>query len=110
MGFRLNVNDVDDGLAYDLSQYNGLQIQLETKAAIPTSVQVVVKTIGGGYFEVTLSPVNGAVYSRSAAFSAMTMMDNSAELVLDPSTIYEVQFSVVDPSAFAFAIHRVALY
>jgi len=110
VGFRLNVDDLDEGLAYDLSQYNGIQIQLETKASVPTSVQVVVKTTGGGYFQVTLSPVDGALYTRSASFAAMSMMDNSAELVLDPSTIYEVQFSVVDPSAFAFAIHRVALY
>jgi len=102
-GFLLN-----DGLPYDLSPYNGLQILLE---APTTYVQVVLKTSGGGYFQFTLNPISGATsYLRSAPFSSMLMMENSAELVLDPSTVTEVQFSVTTPSSFKFAVHKVSLY
>jgi hypothetical protein len=110
IGFLLNADALDEGLAYDLSQYSGIQIALETKAATPTSVQVVLKTTGGGYFQYTLTPANGATYLRSAPFTSMSMMANSVEYVLDPSTINEIQFSVVNPKAFAFAIHNVSLY
>jgi len=110
LGFRLNVDELDDGLAYDLSQYNGIQIQLETMSAIPTSLQVVVKTTGGGIFQVTLSPVDGALYARSAHFVSMTATVDSAEPTLDASTISEVNFAAADASAFAFAIHQVSLF
>jgi hypothetical protein len=110
VGFRFNVDELDEGLAYDLRQYTGIQVQLETKAAIPTAVQVVLKTTDGGYFAYTLTPINGASYLRSAPFVSMVKMANSANVLLDLSKVFEVQFSVVEPSAFAFAIHRVALY
>ena len=59
----------------------------------------------------TLNPISGATsYLRSAPFASMLMMDNSAELVLDPSTVTEVQFSVTTPSSFKFAVHKVSLY
>jgi hypothetical protein len=40
----------------------------------------------------------------------MTKMDNSLEDVLNLQNAYEVQFSVLDPTSFAFAIHSVSLY
>ena len=105
IGFQLN-----DALAYDLSQYTGLQIQLETMSSTPTSVQVVLKTTGGGYFQYTVGSSNGSSSSRMAPFAEMVMTDDSAEAELDLSTVNEIQFSVVNPRAFAFAIHRVTLY
>ncbi|MES1184878.1 MAG: hypothetical protein ABUL60_13775 [Myxococcales bacterium] len=110
IGFRLNVDALDEALAYDVSQYTGVQIQLETVSSVPTSVQVVLKTTGGGYFQYTVSPSNGGSALRFAPFSSMVPMDNSAEVLLDLTTVNEIQFSVVDPTGFAFAIHRVALY
>jgi hypothetical protein len=110
IGFRLNVDALDEALAYDLSQYTGLKIQLETMSSIPTSVQVVLKTTGGGYFQYTVGSSDGSSSLRSAPFAAMVMTDDSAELELDLSTVNEIQFSVANPRAFALAIHGVTLY
>jgi len=100
IGFQLN-----DGSAYDLSDYSGLRIKLESDA----NVQVVLKTTGGGYFDYVLAPLVGSNL-RSAPFSGMTYMQNSTETSLDLSQVYEVQFSPTDPTAFGMAIHRVELY
>jgi hypothetical protein len=105
IGFRLNVNELDEGLAYDLSSYNGIQLKLESAS----SVEVVLKTTGGGYFQVILAPFAGSNL-RTAPFASMLKMNNSAETLLDLSTVYEVQFSVSDPSDFGLAVHRVELY
>lgn len=110
IGFRLNVDALDEALAYDLSPYTGLKITLETKSSTPTSLQVELKTTGGGLFQSTLSPINGSSNTRSVPFAQMEMMDDSLEDVLDLSTVNEIQFSVVNPKAFSFAIHRVTLY
>jgi hypothetical protein len=72
-------------------------------------VQVVLKTTGGGYFQVTLAPVAGSNL-RTAPFSSMLKMTNSLETVLNRSTVYEVQFSVTDPTSFGLAVHSVSLY
>lgn len=106
IGFRLNVDALDDGLAYDLSPYTGLQIQLESNS----TVQVVLKTTGGGYFQYSLGPVAGGSYLRTAPFASMVKMNNSLENVLDLTTVFEVQFSVTTPKSFGLAIHRVAFY
>ncbi len=100
IGFLIN-----DGSAYDLSDYTGLRIKLESDA----DVQVVLKTTGGGYFDYVLTPIAGSNL-RSAPFSGMTYMANSEETSLDLSTVYEVQFSPTDPTAFGMAVHRVELY
>jgi hypothetical protein len=107
IGFRLNVDELDQGLAYDLSNYNGIRVKLESTS----TVQVVLKTTGGGYFEVSpqLAPFAGSNL-RSAPFDSMVMMENSAETLLDLSTVYEIQFSVTDPTNFGLAVHRVELY
>jgi hypothetical protein len=106
IGFRLNVNAQDEGLPYDLSDYDGIQLTLESDS----SVQVVLKTTGGGYFQVTLAPQANGSHVRVAPFLSMLEMANSKETVLDLSTVYEVQFSVTDPTSFGLAIHRVSLY
>jgi hypothetical protein len=100
IGFQLH-----DGSAYDLSDYTGLHVTLESDA----NVQVVLKTTGGGYFDYVLSPQSGSNV-RSAPFAGMTYMANSTETLLDLSTVYEVQFSPIDPTAFGMAVHRVELY
>jgi hypothetical protein len=100
MGFMLN-----DGSAYSLAAYSGLQIILESS----NYVQVVLKTTGGGYFQYTLSPLAGSNL-RTAPFSLMAPMNNSLEELLDLSTVYEVQFSTTTPADFGFAIHHVELY
>jgi hypothetical protein len=100
IGFMLN-----DGDAYSLAGYTGLQIKLESS----NTVQVVLKTTGGGYFQATLAPFAGSNY-RSAAFASMLEMANSLETDLDLSTVYEVQFSVTDRTTFGLAIHSVTLY
>jgi hypothetical protein len=106
IGFRLNVNNLDEGLAYSLASYNGLQIKLESSS----SVQVVLKTTGGGYFQVTLAPIAGSNV-RTAPFASMLKMSNSLENApVNLSTVYEVQFSVLDPKSFGLAIHKVSLY
>lgn len=100
IGFQLH-----DGSAYDLSDYTGLHVTLESDA----TVQVVLKTTGGGYFEYQLTPKSGSNV-RSAPFSGMVYMANSLETSLDLSTVYEVQFSPTDPTSFGLAVHRVELY
>lgn len=106
IGFRLNVDDFDVAHAYDLSGHTGIQIQLESS----NSVQVVVKTLGGGYFQVTLPSVVGS-NPRKAAFASMTKMNNSAEnLPIKLNTVTEIQFSVTTPKSFGLAVHRVELY
>lgn len=106
IGFRLNVDALDNGLAYDLSPYTGLQVQLESNS----TVQVVLKTTGGGYFQYSLAPVAGGSYLRTAPFASMVKMNNSTETLLDLTTVFEVQFSVTTPKSFGLAIHRVAVY
>ena len=106
IGFRLNVDAEDNGLAYDLSPYSGLQLQLESNS----TVQVVLKTIGGGYFQYSLGPIASGSYLRSAPFSSMVKMNNSLETFLDLTTVYEIQFSVTTPKSFGLAIHRVTFY
>lgn len=100
IGFMLN-----DGDAYDLSAYDGLELKLESS----DYVQVVLKTTGGGYFEYTLSPLSGSNL-RYAPFAAIAKMANSAETLLNLATVYEVQFSVTDRTTFGLAIHSVTLY
>jgi hypothetical protein len=110
IGFGLNVDALDEPLAYDLSQYTGLQIQLETKSSTPTSVQVALTTTDGGHYQYTLTAINGSSYLRSAPFVSMVKMADSANVPLDLSKVSEIQFLALDPTAFAFAIHRVTLY
>lgn len=106
IGFRLNVDELDMADVYDLSGYTGLRIQLESS----NSVQVVVKTLGGGYFQVTLPSLAGS-NSRTASFASMTKMNNSAEnLPIKLNTVTEIQFSVTTPKNFGLAVHRVELY
>lgn len=64
---------------------------------------------GLGGHKVTLSPLAGS-NPRTAPFSSMLKMTNSAETVLNRSTVYEVQFSVTDPTSFGLAVHSVTLY
>jgi hypothetical protein len=100
IGFTLN-----DGDPYSLVGYTGLQIKLESE----NSVQVVLKTTGGGNFQATLAPFAGS-NERSTPFASMLMTDDSLEAVLDLSSVYEVNFSVTDRTAFGLAIHGVTLY
>jgi hypothetical protein len=100
IGFMLN-----DGDAYSLVGYTGIQIQLESDNVI----QVILKTTGGGYFQYLLSPIVGSNL-RTAPFGSMTPMNNSAELSLNLATVYEVQFSPTTPASCGYAIHRVVLY
>jgi hypothetical protein len=102
VGFLLN-----DGAAYPLGNYTGIQIKLEAPS---TSVQVVLKTTGGGYFQVTLAPLSGGSYLRTASFASMVKMANSAENLLNLSQVYEIQLSPTMPKSFRFAVHSVALY
>lgn len=106
IGFRLNVDELDEAQVYDLTGYSGLQIKLESSS----SVQVVVKTSGGGYFQVTLPPFAGSNV-RTAPFVSMTKMNNSLEnLPIKLGTVTEIQFSVTTPKNFGLAVHRVELY
>lgn len=106
IGFRLNVDEFDEAHVYDLSGYSGLQIKLESSS----SVQVVLKTSGGGYFQVTLPPFSGSNV-RSAPFLSMSKMNNSLEnLPIKLATVTEIQFSVTNPKNFDLAVHRVELY
>ncbi|HVY30697.1 MAG TPA: hypothetical protein VHB79_29260 [Polyangiaceae bacterium] len=106
VGFRLNVDDLDAAHVYDLSSYTGIQIKLES----PSSVQVVVKTSGGGYFQTTLGAIAGSNV-RKAPFGIMSKMDISLEdLPIKLTTVTEIQFSVTTPADFRLAIHRVELY
>jgi hypothetical protein len=106
IGFRLNVNGLDEGLAYDLTPYTGLQVKLESMNV----VQVVLKTTGGGYFEYQLSAIAGSNL-RTAPFASMSKMTNSAEnLPIKLNTVYEVQFSVTTPKMFGLAVHSVTFY
>jgi hypothetical protein len=100
IGFMLN-----DGSAYSLVGYTGLRIVLESS----NSIQVVLKTTGGGYFQYTLTPIVGSNL-RSAPFASMAPMNNSQELSLNLATVYEVQFSPTTPTNCGYAIHRVELY
>ena len=100
IGFMLN-----DGDAYSLAGYTGLQIRLESE----NSMQVVLKTTGGGYFQATLAPISGSNL-RSTPFASMLQMENSLESELDLDTVYEVQFSVTDRTTFGLAIHSATLY
>jgi hypothetical protein len=106
VGFRLNVDSQDVAHVYDLSGYSGIQIKLES----PSSVQVVVKTSGGGYFQTTLGAIAGSNV-RKAPFGIMAKMNNSLEdLPIKLNTVTEIQFSVTTPADFRLAIHRVELY
>jgi hypothetical protein len=106
IGFRLNVDDLDAAHVYDLSAYNGIQVKLESSS----DVQVVVKTSGGGYFQVTLPHFAGSNL-RTAPFASMTKMNNSLEsLPIKLDTVTEIQFSVTTPKDFGLAVHRVELY
>jgi hypothetical protein len=101
IGFELNAGEV-----YDLRGHLGIQIQLESS----NTVQVVVKTLGGGYFEAQLPSTVGS-NPRKAAFASMTKMNNSAEdLPIKLNTVTEIQFSVTTPKSFGLAVHRVELY
>ena len=100
IGFLLN-----DGSVYSLANYTGIQIVLESA----NDIQVVLKTIGGGYFQYTLPSVTGS-NSRTAPFANMLPMNNSAEQVLNLNTVTEVQFSPTTPEDCGYAIHRVELY
>lgn len=100
IGFMLNEGD-----AYSLAAYDGLELKLESS----DYVQVVLKTVGGGYFQYTLTPLTGSNL-RYAPFSGMAKMANSLENILNLNNVYEVQFSVTDRTTFGLAIHSVTLY
>lgn len=106
IGFQLN-STASTMAAYSLAGYTGLEIKLESSA----SVQVVLKTVGGGYFYSLLLPVSGSNLRR-VSFASMTVMANSLESVLYLENVYEIQFSPPeeDRPSFGMAIHSVALY
>lgn len=103
IGFTLN-----DGAPYSLLGYTGMQLKLESE----TGVQVVLKTIGGGYFQVTLAPLPSSpgTNDRTVSFASMVKMDDSLETELDLSTVSEVQLSATERTSFAIAVHSVTLY
>jgi hypothetical protein len=72
-------------------------------------VQVVLRTTGGGYFQVTLAPFAGS-NDRTVSFASMVKMEESLETELDLSTVYEVQLSATERTSFAIAVHSVTLY
>ena len=43
-------------------------------------------------------------------FTSLSKMNNSLEAVFNPANTYEIQFSVVDPTTFGLAVHKVSLY
>lgn len=101
IGFSLN-----QGAAYDLSGYLGLDFVLESNGP----VQVELKTTGGGSFQYTVAAAPDSA-PRSAPFSLMTKMDDSTEEIPpDLQTVNEVRFAAPDRTEFALAVHQVSLY
>ena len=96
---------LNDGAPYNLAAYGGLDLLLESEQP----VQVVLKTAGGGSFSYTLPAVVGST-SRMAPFASMVPTADSAEAILDLTTVTEIQFAAPDRAGFGFAIHRLGLY
>jgi hypothetical protein len=101
MGFQ-----IAGGAAYDLSGYFGVDVTFESGE----DVVVVVKTAGGGYFAATAAATGSASAARQVPFAGMAATASSSEAILELSQVTELQFSPVNPAAFGYAVHRVALF
>lgn len=99
---------LSDGAYYDLSSYNGIQVQLESDEA----VDVVLKT-PVGLFRGTLGGVmNGTSNLRTMPFGSLVSDDSPGSLFIQDylDLVSEIQFAAPDRAGFGFAVHHVELY
>jgi uncharacterized membrane protein YgcG len=98
--------EIAGGSAYDLSDYQGVNVTFESA----DDILVIVKTSGGGYFADYAAKTGSTSLTRKVYFDEMFAMANSSEVTLDLTEVIEFQFSPYDPKSFGFAIHRVSLF
>jgi hypothetical protein len=97
---------LNDGAAYDLSGYSGLTIKIESGQ----TVDVLLKTSDGGYFEAPLASTTGSQF-RTVSFSSLAARADSATAVLNRALVTDIQFTIPadEQAGFGFAIHLLQL-